>query len=284
MDNTYRGRFAPSPTGDLHMGSLLSAVASYLQARKNNGRWLIRIEDIDPPREVAGSAAGIIRDLKTLGMTADEEISYQGQNTASYRQAADSLISAGKAFRCKCSRKLLRNQPVYPGTCRKLDLDATAIRLRIDNRLMLVTDKLQAPHHYSLTDDIGDFIIWRADNLPAYQLAVVVDDAAQGITEVVRGCDLLDSTPRQLYLQACLGLPHPDYLHIPLLTDNTGRKLSKRDRDDPLNQLQPVAAIRLALELLGQKPATEIIDLQALWNCAIVHWEIKNIPLHLNNI
>jgi len=283
MDLPYRGRFAPSPTGDLHLGSLLTAVASYLQARKNKGQWLIRIEDIDPPREVAGSAAGIIRDLQALGMTADEDISYQGQNTTAYRQAATSLLSANKAFRCACSRKQLRGFPVYPGSCRNLALDAAAIRLRADNRQMTVLDKLQETCKYSLTDDIGDFIIWRADKLPAYQLAVVIDDAAQGITEVVRGCDLLDSTPRQIYLQECLGLAHPDYLHIPLLTDNSGRKLSKRDRDDPLNQLQPVAAIRLALQLLGQQPPAGITKLDALWDWAIGHWELKNIPLRLNN-
>lgn len=283
MDLPYRGRFAPSPTGDLHLGSLLSAVASYLQARKNKGQWLIRIEDIDPPREVAGSAAGIIRDLKSLGMTADEGISYQRQHTTTYLQAVTSLLSAGKAFRCACSRKQLKDSPVYPGTCRKLGLDAAAIRLRVDNRQMTVPDNLQETREYSLNDDIGDFILWRADKLPAYQLAVVVDDAAEGITEVVRGCDLLDSTPRQIYLQECLGLAHPEYLHIPLLTDNSGRKLSKRDRDDPLNQLQPVAAIRLALQLLGQQPPAEIIDLDTLWNWAIGHWELKNIPLRLDN-
>lgn len=279
MYNSYRGRFAPSPTGNLHLGSLLSAVASYLQARKNKGQWLIRIEDIDPPREVSGSVAGILKDLQALGMHADEDISYQSRNTAAYQQAITSLLSSGKAFRCGCSRKQLQNDPVYPGTCRQRNRDAYAIRLRVDTRQLQVIDQLQQSREYALAKDIGDFIIWRADDLPAYQLAVVVDDAAQGITEVVRGCDLLDSTPRQLYLQECLELPHPDYLHIPLLTDKQGRKLSKRDRDDPLNQLQPIAAIRLALQLLGQQPLAEINDLDKLWDWAITHWQLSNIPL-----
>ncbi|MCF6225861.1 MAG: tRNA glutamyl-Q(34) synthetase GluQRS [Xanthomonadales bacterium] len=279
MHKPYRGRFAPSPTGDLHLGSLLSAVASYLQARKYQGQWLIRIEDIDPPREVHGSAAGILKDLKALGMQADEDVGYQSHNTAAYQQALASLLSSGKAFRCGCSRKQLKNDPVYPGNCRKLQLDACAVRLKAATRQLTVIDQLQKSREYALAEDIGDFIIWRADDLPAYQLAVVVDDAAMGITEVVRGCDLQGSTPRQLYLQECLGLPHPDYLHIPLLTDKSGRKLSKRDNDDPLNQLQPLAAIRLALRLLGQQPPPEISDLNKLWEWAIVHWQASNIPL-----
>lgn len=281
MHKPYRGRFAPSPTGNLHLGSLLSAVASYLQARKHQGQWLIRIEDIDPPREVSGSATGILKDLQALGMQADEGVSYQSHNTAAYQQALTDLLLSGKAFRCGCSRKQLQNDPIYPGTCRHRTLDAYAVRLRVDSRKLQVNDKLQQNREYALAEDIGDFIIWRADDLPAYQLAVVVDDAAQEITEVVRGCDLLDSTPRQLYLQECLGLPQPDYLHIPLLTDKQGRKLSKRDRDDPLNLLQPTAAIRLVLQLLGQQPPTEISDLDKLWGWAIKHWKVCKIPQQL---
>ncbi len=279
MHTPYRGRFAPSPTGDLHLGSLLSAVASYLQARRHNGQWLIRIEDIDPPREIHGSAAGIVKDLQTLGLQADEAVSYQSNNTAAYRQAVTHLLVSAKAFRCSCSRKQLKNAPVYPGNCRKLQLDACAVRLKVATRQLTVIDLLQTTREYALAENIGDFIIWRADDLPAYQLAVVVDDAAMGITEVVRGCDLQDSTPRQLYLQECLGLPQPDYLHIPLLTDKNGRKLSKRDNDDPLNRLQPQAAIRLALQLLGQQPPLEISDLDKLWDWAIAHWQVRNIPL-----
>ncbi|MCF6263533.1 MAG: tRNA glutamyl-Q(34) synthetase GluQRS [Xanthomonadales bacterium] len=281
MHKPYRGRFAPSPTGDLHLGSLLSAVASYLQARQHKGQWLIRIEDIDPPREIHGSAAGIVKDLQALGMQADEAVSYQSHNTATYLQAVTSLLTSGKAFRCSCSRKQLKNHPVYPGSCRKLQTDTCAVRLRVATPQLTVIDQLQKTREYALAKDIGDFIIWRADDLPAYQLAVVVDDAAMSITEVVRGCDLQDSTPRQLYLQECLGLPQPDYLHIPLLTDKNGRKLSKRDNDDPLNQLQPLAAIRLALQLLGQHPPSEISDLNRLWGWAIAHWRVNNIPSRL---
>ena len=281
MTKLYRGRFAPSPTGDLHLGSRLTAVASYLQARKHKGQWLVRVEDVDPPREVAGSAAGIIRDLKSLGMVADEPVHYQRHNTPAYQQAVAQLLSTGKAFRCACSRKQLEGFNLYPGTCRALNLAATAIRIRVNEQQLLVNDGLQKSQTYSLAKDIGDFIIWRGDNLPAYQLAVVVDDASEQITEVVRGCDLLDSTPKQLYLQECLGLKHPEYLHIPLLTDTNGKKLSKRDKDDPLNQLQPPAAIRLALTLLGQAPPAEISDLKALWDWAITHWSINNVPLRL---
>lgn len=263
------------------MGSLLSAVASYLQARSNHGQWLLRIEDIDPPREIPGSALNIIHDLQVFGMCSDEPILYQSHRLAAYRESLELLLQQGKAFRCKCSRKSLPHSSRYPGHCRDLKTNGTAVRLKVAAEHIVFTDGLQGEQAHNLDQEVGDFIIWRGDDLAAYQLAVVLDDHFQGITEVVRGCDLLDSSPRQICLQRALGITSPKYMHIPIIIDESGRKLSKSSDDDPINQLIPPMAIRLCLELLGQMPAKEIVELEQLWSWAITNWEPNNIPAQI---
>ncbi len=263
---------------------MLSAVASYLQARSNDGKWLLRVEDIDPPREIPGSALNIIHDLQAFGMTADEPILYQSQRLAAYREPLELLLQQGTAFRCKCSRKSLPQSCRYPGHCRDLKTNGTSVRLKLNNEPTVFIDGLQGKQNHNLDQEVGDFIIWRGDDLPAYQLAVVIDDHYQGITEVVRGCDLLDSTPRQICLQQALGITSPQYLHIPIITDESGRKLSKSSDDDPINQLSPPLAIKLCLELLGQIPPQEIVELEQLWSWAITNWQLKNIPAQITPI
>lgn len=278
--NTYTGRFAPSPTGQLHFGSLLAAVASFLQARHADGRWLIRMEDIDPPREVPGSAATIIQDLDRLGLRSDRPVLYQGQRTEAYQTAVDTLLRDGKAFACACSRKDLPSSGRYPGTCRKGLAKGKAprtVRLSVDSKPIEFTDLVQGNISENLEAKVGDFVIWRADDLPAYQLAVVIDDEYQGITEVVRGADLLDSTARQIHLQRCLGLSTPFYAHIPLAMHSDGRKLGKRYGSDPVVSVSAAQAVTLALKFLGQSPPPGM-DLEDLWRWAIAHWCLAAVP------
>jgi glutamyl-Q tRNA(Asp) synthetase len=276
----YIGRFAPSPTGDLHFGSIVAAVASYLQARSRGGRWLIRIEDIDPPREVAGSATAILRDLEAFGMAADEPVLYQSTRFEAYREASKTLIADGHAFWCGCSRSELPPGGIYPGTCRDglpADKQPRSLRLRVTADPVRFVDAVQGAFEVDLAATAGDFVIRRADSLPAYQLAVVVDDAWQGVTEVVRGADLLDSTARQVYLQRCLGLPTPDYVHVPLVTGADGRKLSKRDASDPVSSRTPEGLLEAALRFLGQ-PCPRGLSLTDLWAWAESHWAVSKIP------
>ncbi len=274
------GRFAPSPTGDLHFGSLIAALASFLQARKSQGRWLVRIEDIDPPRAVAGSANSILHTLILLGMRPDGSILYQSQRIEAYKAAIDRLLQQDQAYWCGCSRRDLPSSGIYPGTCAnglppgKLP---RSIRLRVRGTCIRFTDLIRGNIEEHLEQSVGDFVIQRADGLVAYQLAVVVDDAHQGITEVVRGADLLDSTARQIYLQQCLGFTTPKYAHHPVVTDQQGHKLSKRQGSDPVSDLPAADAINLALEFLGQSPPSAM-KLDALWSWAIKHWQLSSIP------
>jgi len=274
------GRFAPSPTGDLHFGSLLAAVASYLQARSRGGRWLLRVDDIDPPREVPGSAGRIIHDLQRFGMQPDGPVLYQSQRTQAYAAARDHLLERGLAFWCGCSRSDLPRSGVYPGTCSE-GLPAgkrpRAVRLRVNGAPVVFDDAVQGPVRENLLETVGDFVIWRADGLPAYQLAVVVDDAFQGISEVVRGADLLESTARQVYLQGCLDLPSPAYAHHPVAVGREGQKLSKRFRSDPVSALPPAQALAAALRFLGQDCPADA-DLADVWDWALRHWELARIP------
>ena len=274
------GRFAPSPTGDLHFGSLLAAVASYLQVKSQGGRWLVRVDDIDPPREVPGSADRIIGDLQRFGMQPDDLVLYQSQRTRCYEAARDELLTRGLAFWCGCSRSDLPRSGVYPGTCRDgLPPGKTprAVRLRAPAKPVCFEDAIQGSVRDKLQDSVGDFVIWRADGLPAYQLAVVVDDAFQSVSEVVRGADLLESTARQIYLQGCLDLPTPAYAHHPVATGEGGQKLSKRFRSDPIAALPPARALDAALRFLGQDcPAN--LDLAGLWDWALQHWELARVP------
>jgi glutamyl-Q tRNA(Asp) synthetase len=257
---SYRGRFAPSPTGLLHFGSLVAAVGSWLCARHAGGRWLLRVEDIDPPREVPGSAAAILAALPAFGLHADEPALFQSQRQDAYDEAFERLRADGQVFPCWCSRSDLA--PLgglhRDGHCVAAPDPSRppAWRLRAPDREIAFDDALQGPQRQNLRERAGDFVIRRVEGFYAYQLACVVDDAWQGITEVVRGNDLLDSTPRQLWLQHLLGLPAPRYRHLPLALDADGAKLSKSTLSQPVDPAQPLPALRRALAFL-QVPAPQ---------------------------
>lgn len=252
----YRGRFAPSPTGKLHFGSLVAALASWLRARHAGGAWLLRVEDIDPPREVPGSAAAILATLERLGFGADAPALFQSRRGAAYAAALQRLRDDGSAFPCWCSRAELgaAGAAHRDGRCiaPARDGQEPAWRLRVPRADIEFEDVLQGPQRQNVRDAVGDFVLKRADGLWSYQLACVVDDGFQGITEVVRGADLLDSTPRQILLQRMLGLPTPAYLHLPVAVDACGCKLSKATDAPPVEARDPRAAIAGALRFLGQ--------------------------------
>ncbi|MCC7632964.1 tRNA glutamyl-Q(34) synthetase GluQRS [Stenotrophomonas rhizophila] len=252
----YCGRFAPSPTGPLHPGSLLAALGSWLLARHAGGRWLLRIEDIDPPRTVPGAAEQQLAALAALGLAGDGPVVRQSQREALYQAAVDRLLAQGKAFACACSRRDLADQHGIHHRCvARSTRSQAAIRLRVaPGSVVGFDDGLRGRIEQDVHAQLGDFVLRRADGYWAYQLAVVVDDGAQGVTEVVRGADLLDSTPRQILLQRALGLPTPAYLHLPLLLDAHGRKLSKSDAAAPLDPARPLPALRQAWAQLGQDP------------------------------
>lgn len=257
----------------------MAAVASFLDARSHQGQWIVRVEDIDPPREVPGSAGRILADLERFGMTSDEDILYQSTRTAAYENAVRRLIDRGKAYWCGCSRSDLPESGVYPGTCREgipSDREPRSVRLGTAGARVSFHDRIQGSIAEDVGDRSGDFIIRRADGLPAYQLAVVLDDAEQGITHIVRGADLLDSTPRQVCVQQALGLDTPEYAHVPIAVDGTGCKLSKRLDSDPISGLEPAFALRTALQFLGQDPPA-VSNLEQLWSWAIEHWDMNRI-------
>jgi glutamyl-Q tRNA(Asp) synthetase len=282
---TYIGRFAPSPTGPLHIGSLMAAVGSYLEAQAHGGRWLLRMEDLDPPREVPGAAAGILRDLKTLGFRWDGEVVYQSRRHAAYEEALDRLKEMGAGFPCACSRSEIADSaltgiegPVYPGTCRAgigPGKTARALRLKVTPNKVQFEDALQGPITQDLARDIGDFIVRRADGCYAYQLAVAVDDAWSQVTHVVRGADLLLSTPRQLHIQTLLGFPRPIYMHLPVATNAAGEKLSKQTHAAPLDLSRPALPLWHALELLQQAPPQSLkqASIEDIWAWARDHWQ-----------
>lgn len=267
----YRGRFAPSPTGPLHFGSLVGALASWLDARSHGGAWLVRIEDIDGPRTVPGADREILATLERFGMRPDEPPVWQSTRTPLYAHAFAQLSATGLVYPCGCTRKEIadslasrsaRNATLaYPGTCRGglAGKPARAWRVRVpDGAAAIVSfeDRRQGAQQQDLATEVGDFVVKRADGQWAYQLAVVVDDADQGITHVVRGADLLDSTARQIYLQRCLGLPEPAYLHVPLVTDANGEKLSKQTGAAPLDVSRPLPALQDAARHLDLVPAS----------------------------
>ena len=278
----YIGRFAPTPSGYLHFGSLVAALASYLDARHAGGQWLLRMEDLDPPREMPGAQAAILRTLEDYGFEWDGQVLYQSQRLAAYAAVVEQLLERGLAYACTCSRKQLEGHAGrYPGTCHAAGhaLQGTAIRLRVPDCTYHFTDRVQGMFSQAL-QEAGDFIIRRRDGLFAYQLAVVVDDAWQGVTDVVRGADLLDSTPRQLYLQQLLGLPQPRYLHVPLIIQPDGQKLGKRYRSPPLPAQQAAPLLLRALRALGQQPPGELHDAMPheVMRWAITHWQAARIP------
>lgn len=251
-----RGRFAPSPTGELHFGSLVAALASWLRARQQHGQWLLRVEDIDPPREVAGSTRAILAALERLGLIAGEPPLFQSQRGEAYADALQALRAAGHAFPCWCSRADLEGAGARHRDGRCLSPPRSdrepAWRLRVPDHTIAFEDGLQGPQVQNVREVVGDFVLKRADGLWSYQLACVVDDAYQRITEVVRGCDLLDSTPRQILLQRLLGLPTPAYVHLPLAVDAEGRKLSKSSDAPPVDTRDARTPLARALRFLGQ--------------------------------
>lgn len=292
--STYRGRFAPSPTGPLHFGSLVAAVGSYLQARSHEGKWLLRIEDIDPPREQKGATDQIIKTLDGYGFEWTGEISFQSRRYELYQAALDQLIDSEHCFACNCSRKKIQlhsetlnlSSQIYPGICRERspqDINPDephAIRVKVLNQLIGFDDLLQGQQRVGLTDEVGDFIIRRADGLFAYQLAVTVDDEAQGITEVVRGSDLLSSTPHQYYLQQLLDYAHPRYLHLPLVNNPQGEKLSKQTFANPIGIDKAPEMLVRALQFLGQNPEGALgrATTADVWDWALENWQIGLVP------
>ncbi len=281
----YRGRFAPSPTGPLHAGSLVAALASWLDARSHGGVWLVRIEDVDTPRCVPGADRLILQQLAACGLQSDEPVVWQSQRRAPYQQALDRLIRRGQAYPCACSRKdieaaltaqgLVRERhhaAIYPGTCRPgrgglRGREARAWRFLVpEHSTVHWTDRQLGPQTQDVAAEVGDFVLKRADGLWAYQLAVVVDDADQGITHVVRGADLADNTPRQILLQQALGLSTPAYRHTPLVLGANGEKLSKQNGALALDLHDPVAALNRAAAVLGLPPASgTVAEVLADW-------------------
>jgi glutamyl-Q tRNA(Asp) synthetase len=262
IESPYVGRFAPTPSGPLHLGSLVAAMASWLDARRANGQWLVRIEDLDTPRNVAGAASDILDTLSALGMRPDQALVRQSERLPLYGAALNTLADAGLTFWCSCSRREIAdsrlpgtsNTLVYPGTCRGTRWPRpgkSAIRVTVGDDEICFDDRTFGRRCQALAKEVGDFVVLRADGIVTYQLAVVVDDGAQGITHVVRGADLIDSTPRQIYLQRCLGLPTPEYCHIPVVTNSRGEKLSKQTGAMPLGRLEPVEALELAASHLN---------------------------------
>ena len=286
----YRGRFAPSPTGPLHFGSLIAALGSCLEARVQNGEWRVRMEDVDLPRYQSRADSQILNALEAFGFAWDGEVLRQTQRTAHYQAALDQLKAKGAVFPCVCTRQELSDSVMavdggqrYPGTCRHGLPDgqtARAWRLAVTDESIACDDAIQGCVTQNLALDVGDFVLLRADGLFAYQLAVVVDDAGQGITHIVRGADLLASTPRQIYLQRCLGLPTPAYAHLPMVVNAAGEKLSKQTRAAPIDPAQPIPALIAALTLLGQAPPADLAgsSVADIWVWAIQHWKISQVP------
>ncbi len=292
---SYRGRFAPSPTGPLHFGSLIAAVGSYLEARVHHGTWSLRIENVDRTREVPGAADLIIRTLAALGFEWEGPIVYQSDRTAAYSSALDRLASAGLVYACSCSRTeieaALQGAPStgdemrYPGTCRlgpRHPERALATRFRAPPGAVRFVDDLQGEVSQDVAAEVGDFVVRRRDGYVAYQLAVVLDDAALGVTHVVRGADLLDNTPRQILLQRALGLPVPRYAHLPLAVDAAGVKLSKSAQSVAVDPSRASVLLREALDFLNQSPPAFLATtpLAEVWTWALGHWDLSRLRGH----
>jgi len=279
----YRGRFAPSPTGPLHAGSLATALASWLDARAANGTWIVRIEDLDPPRMVPGAAQHILETLARCGLESDEPVVFQSARGELYEAAFARLLGAGLIYGCTCSRRDVENvidaqagwpAGVYPGTCSAgatNDRPTRAYRVRVPDEEVCIVDRAAGCFSQNLKRDVGDFVVLRADGLWAYQLAVVIDDAEQKITDVVRGTDLLDNTPRQIYLQRAFGLPTPRHLHVPLVINAAGEKLSKQSGATALDPAQPLAQLERAALHLGL-PTADAPSITSFLKLSIEAW------------
>lgn len=289
----YTGRFAPSPTGLLHIGSLLTAAASYADARSNGGKWLVRMEDLDPPREMPGAASHILHTLEAFGFEWDGEVAYQSHRYALYEETLCRLQTAGLVYPCHCSRKDWQAGArrgadgfVYNGRCRHPGQRPApqgkqpAWRIRVPDRIIGFSDGIVGGYAQNLARDIGDFVLLRADGYWAYQLAVVADDAEQGVTHIVRGQDLLVSTPRQIYLQQCLGVPTPQYAHLPLLTNAQGQKWSKQTLAPALDLNRREQLLRQVFRYLKLPEAPETDRPAELLDWAVAHWDMDKVPKH----
>jgi glutamyl-Q tRNA(Asp) synthetase len=286
----YIGRFAPSPTGPLHFGSLLAALASFLDARAHNGQWLLRIEDIDPPREATGAATAILDCLRAHGLQWDGDVLYQSERISLYREVCARLVEQHRAFYCTCSRLDLANSDgIYTGRCRRVfskplsgfsQSSPCAVRLRVDDIDIRVDDRIQRTLIENIARDVGDFVIYRKEDLPAYQLAVVIDDAVQNITHIVRGSDLLASTARQIFLQRVLRYPTPQYAHIPVIANTQHQKLSKQTLARELDNHAAAENLLAALAFLQQPPppATASNSIIRILQWAVDHWDVASIP------
>lgn len=291
----YRGRFAPSPSGELHFGSLVTAVASFADAKQHDGTWLIRIDDVDQTRTRPGAEEHILATLERFGLCSDEPPQRQSDRSRAYRSALARLIDAGLAYRCSCSRKAVAAKgrsgiegPIYPGTCLSNPPpqgQAAAWRFPVNSTPVTFIDRVYGEIAQRLCDDVGDFIVFRNDGYCAYQLAVVIDDADQAVTHVVRGADLLSSTPRQIALQRKLALPALSYAHIPLVFGKDGRKLSKRDAAFPVNPVDPLPALRAAWRHLGQSPPPGALrNCKDFWQFAVQEWRIESVSESLKPV
>ncbi len=286
-DVHYVGRFAPSPTGPLHFGSLVAALASWLDARAVDGVWLLRMEDLDKPREQPGAADAILRQLDALGLTWDGEVSYQSTRDARYREALDVLRRSGVTYPCGCTRREIADSTlaidgarIYPGTCRAglpPGKAARTTRVRTTTDAIHFVDRILGECVQAIEREVGDFVVVRADALVAYQLAVVVDDADQGITDVVRGADLIDSTARQILLQQRLGFATPRYAHVPVAVDAAGEKLSKQTGAAPIDPSHRATSLAQTLRFLGHPPPIDLPPNDLLpW--AVAHWDVQRVP------
>ncbi len=292
QQSSYRGRFAPSPTGPLHFGSLIAAMGSYLQAKQQQGVWLLRIDDIDPPREQKGAATGILKTLEGFGFEWDEDVLYQSKRLNRYLDAVNDLMRQKQAYLCSCSRKSIlkdsgqskqQKQLVYPGYCRNRAISNhhdCSIRLRCENKLISFHDKIQGKQSINLEKDVGDFIIQRRDQYFSYQLASGIDDAEQNITEVVRGADLLKCTPCQRHVQKMLCLANPEYCHLPIVLGDNKQKLSKQNHAAAILEKNATSLLFKALKFLGQMPPIELMydKKEDLWKWAKSNWRIDLVP------
>ena len=279
----YIGRFAPTPSGPLHFGSVIAALASYLDAHANEGLWLLRIDDLDTPRVCAGADSRILQVLEELGLYWDNEVVYQSHRQSAYEEAEHQLQLDSLLYFCACSRKKIRGKP-YPGTCRDLKLEAGtqhSIRIKTTQNLVSVDDQVQAVYRQSILEDVGDFVIRRADGIFAYHLAMVVDDGVENVTHIVRGADLMDSTPRQIYLQEKLGLTTPVYAHLPVAINDAGDKICKQHKaEDVLLNSSAVRVLYDSLKFLGQNPDEKLQDacVDDLIAAGIENWQLSKVP------
>lgn len=286
---SYRGRFAPTPSGPLHMGSLFTALASYLQARAKGGQWLVRIDDLDTPRNVPGADTVILQQLESHGLQWDEAPRYQSQHIEQYQHALNVLTERKLLYACTCTRAELATTsiagpdgPVYAGTCRNKSIgtEKHSLRVRADDSSLSFVDLLLGKQTRQLRREIGDFVVQRSDGILGYQLACAVDEFEQGITEVIRGADLLDSTFRQLFIQALLGLKHAQYGHLPVLVQSDGKKLSKQNRAAPIEAKNASSNLMRCLTALGQNPVASLSGATPaeVVSWAIRHWDLARIP------